>query len=123
MNDIPTSEVLNRAADLIEERGWNQGGDDGAWHPRPGSAGPLCIEGALNAILGIRNKWMCPAWRAVASHLMGRPDVQINPISGLPIVFAWNDRPERTQNEVIEVLRACAVIEASREREAAEVTS
>lgn len=126
MDSMTTSEVLNRAADLIEERGWAGQGTprpEGFWHPEAGSSHPVCIEGALNAVLGERQKWECPAWRAVATYLADRPDVVIHAASGLPIVWAWNDRPGRTASEVIEVLRACAVIEQSREREAAEVTS
>ena len=71
---IPTSEVLNRAADLIEERGWTQGTQ--GWK----------VDGAF---LDTDEPWK------------------------------WNDTRGRTASEVIEVLRATAVIEAARETEAA----
>lgn len=114
-----TSETLNRAADLIEERGWGQAT---GWHPAPGDTGPLCVEGALNATRGLRHKWTCPAWQAVADYIADRPGVLIHKGSGRPIVWVWNDRPERTAAEVIEVLRAAALIEAAREQETAWAT-
>lgn len=129
MNERPTSEVLNLAADLIEERGWTRGGgaDGEGWHPTPGSTTPLCLEGAIRAASGMDDKHNCPAWLVVSRYLRGRPDAIPSPIlaDGV-IVFGWNDRPHRTQAEVVEVLRATAVIEAAREtaheRETAEVT-
>ena len=40
---VPTSEVLNTAADLIEERGWTHIGEsDAPWGD--GADGPLCLE-------------------------------------------------------------------------------
>ena len=112
---MPTSEVLNRAADLIEERGWTQG--DG-WVLRESTPdAPLCLEGGIQAATGLVGQdrldalWACPAWTAVADYLD-----TLN-------VYGWNDRAGRTASEVVEVLRACAAIEASREREPAEVSA
>lgn len=114
-----TSDVLNRAADLIEERGWAKGE---GWYQGDDSAS-LCLEGGIQAALGIRDEdyesddefRSCPAYKAVASYLgLSRRD---------QYVYDFNDNDGRTQAEVVEVLRASAVIEASREREAAEVSS
>lgn len=124
MSTVPTSEVLNRAADLIESRGWVQG-----------SAGmiiatdsPLCLQGAIGAAAGMAESpdarhssgapvydylvtQTCPAGDAVRAYLgYGKP-------------WMWNDHHERTATEVIEVLRAVAVIEAAREESRAEVTA
>ncbi len=117
-----TSEVLDRAADLIEERGWTQGG--GGWFPEslPCDA-PLCAEGALKAAcveaaalegghytdFHYGRDWMktgeqTGALRAVRNYL-----------DDASPVFAWNDEPGRTGPEVIAVLRAAAVVEADRE--------
>ena len=108
-----TSEVLYRAADLIEERGWVR---DGGWvmYDEPGS--PVCIEGAIQAAAGFPAMMCggtyriraavtaCPAYRAVCAYL------------GDPVeLYHWNDREDRTASEVVEVLRAVAVIEAARE--------
>ena len=113
-----TSEVLNKAADLIEERGWTQG-PMGMLTDHPS----LCMEGAIRAAFdGATIDWgskkiyeyvgdvddNCPAGMAVRHYLgCGQP-------------YVWNDDQERTAAEVIEVLRATAVIEAARETEAAE---
>lgn len=123
-----TSDVLNKAADLIEERGWAFGtGWLGTEEP-----GGLCVEGAIQAATGVAvgPGYRCPAYFAVATHLEQF------------VLFTWNDNlpwdatngfrwvggtkesaTEFGKSRVIEVLRACAVIEASREREAAEVAS
>ena len=113
-----TSEVLNKAADLIQERGWTRGGgwlisDDPTTSPK------LCLEGALQAAAGIpavlardagdlsyRINHECPAGRAVRAYLADQHN------KGL---FLWNDHLPRTAEQVIEVLRATAVIEAARE--------
>jgi hypothetical protein len=112
-----TSEVLDKAADLIEERGWRQGG--AGWGDTPDA--PLCLEGGILAALG--REWhmvgnftathdefqTCPSYLAVRSYL-GMTEVWQD-------VYDFNDDPDRTAAEVIEVLRACAVIEAAREEQ------
>lgn len=118
-----TSEVLNKAADLIEQYGWRglaQEGDEdgGAWG---GIGKPMCLEGGILAALGVRTDegrypdegfprsdfQACPSYRAVQQYLGGLADV-----------WVWNDVPHRTKEEVIEVLRACAVIEEAKEKAA-----
>lgn len=113
---MKTSEVLNKAADLIEERGWGQG-------PRTWTTegAELCLEGAIAAAMGKNANrsprfengiWpediqTCPAGAAVRDHLEWTH----------AYLCMWNDKTERTADEVIEVLRACAVIEAAREEQ------
>lgn len=109
------SDTLNLAAELIEERGWTtniQGWGDSE------SPVPLCIEGGIMAALGIDSSSnasveSCPAYAAVVSHLGGR----IVNLAGDhdDRLWMWNDVVARDQTEVIEVLRATAVIEAARE--------
>jgi hypothetical protein len=64
------SEVLNTAADLIEQRGWTTGTD--GWSHRA-NKGPLCIEGALQLASGEKRNYdlmkSCPAVRAVAAYV------------------------------------------------------
>lgn len=111
-----TSDILNRAADLIEEKGWTSGS---GW---PGEAeyggsemGGLCLEGGIMAALGLNygQRWddifkTCPAVHAVNAYLERDEGYAL---------YDWNDAPGRTAAEVIEVLRACAVIEAAREEQ------
>jgi hypothetical protein len=112
---MKTSEVLNKAADLIEERGWGIGSTTwGDCHPD----GPLCIEGGIAAAMGlVANEppssggiWpedlnACPAAMAVRGYL-GTTD---------PYLYMWNDHIPKSARDVVEVLRATAVIEAARE--------
>ena len=108
-NETRTSEVLNRTADLIEEQGWGKGG---GWYGEEDfggrTDGRLCLEGGIMAAMGIEMTNMdrmvaCPAYKSVKTYLDGATP------------FIWNDEHGRTASEVIEVLRAAAVIEAARE--------
>jgi hypothetical protein len=73
-----TSEVLNKAADLIEERGWRPGG---GWR---GTAekGALCLEGGIQAAMGVEvgPGYRCPAYDAVAAYIDSAA------------LWIWNDR-------------------------------
>ena len=102
---MQTSEVLNKAADLIERKGW--------WHSGIPNNDGHC---ASNAILHVEDLSTSDlsAHEALWTHLDGTSPTDI---------FAWNDAPERTAAEVIEVLRACAVIEAAKENAAVEVSA
>ena len=110
----PTSEILNKAADLIEERGWVQGTGWGR------DTAALCLEGGIAAAAGIvrtlGNGFIyqgCPAYDAVCSYLNRHPRPRQYPV--LDSLWDWNDTPGRTAEEVIEVLRAAALIEQARE--------
>lgn len=88
MTSLLPSEVLSRAADLIEK--------PGAWTQRRyGSPGrPMCAVGALRA----------------ASH-DGPYTAPYNYLARYvdsAAVSIWNDAPERTQSEVVSVLRAAS---------------
>lgn len=111
---MKTSEILNKAADLIEQRGWTQGCS--GWDD-DGDGTPLCLEGGIQAALGsgmelLANLRACPAYIAVSDYLGRDLESDLKFFTG---VFAWNDALHRTAEEVIEVLRATAVIEAARE--------
>lgn len=119
-----TSETLNLAADLIEERGWNgieQSEDQ--WGLKPGS--PVCLEGALIAatetprdrLMLTYCEWanICPAGAAVREYLgLGQAKERLDIAYGKRL-YEWNDAPGRTAAEVVEVLRAAALIEAAKE--------
>lgn len=116
-----TSEILNKAADLIEANGWGQGPT--TWDNVGGSG--YCLEGGILAAMGtsyatvdIFEFWACPSYRAVQEYL-GLPPVK--PGTCEETLFTWNDNHSRTVNEVIEVLRATALIEAAKEDASVEV--
>jgi hypothetical protein len=115
MTTVATSEVLNRAADLIEERGWTKGG---GWPTADDEGAALCLEGGIMAALGLHfdkdddDVEQCPAYRAVHFYLgLKWGDVADWPQDPL---WTWND-DHGSEESVIEVLRATAVIEAARE--------
>lgn len=95
---METNDVLNQAADYLQEHGWIQGGLG-----KPG--GPRCAMGALKSVLGetsVIEFVAYPPYRALRRHVGG-------------FVSDWNDAPERTADQVIATLRAAAVIAESRE--------
>jgi hypothetical protein len=87
------SEALNRAADRIESHGW---------YSRAGGGLGDCASNSIQRVAGVGH----PAQRALVAYLGG---------IHLSSIWDWNDAPERTQAEVVEVLRACALVEAARE--------
>lgn len=118
-----TSEVLDRAADEIERRGWSQGT---GWFPRSDESTPVCAEGALRLAcgfgggVGLDGAWFDLASKraacdALSAYLTDRFPECINQVTGAVIPFSWNDARSRTQAEVIEVLRAAAMVERTRE--------
>lgn len=110
-----TSETLNRAADLIQERGLGQGPLGFAIE-----ASSPCLLGAIAQVAGWAAKEECGIYdydaadrcpAAIAVH-----DYLDHPrISAPGDLWAWNDEGGRTASTVVEVLRAVAVIEAARE--------
>ena len=85
--------LLLRAADLIEERGH-------AKSALEDEKGRLCALGALNlAHSGNATNWSGARDFIKARNKLAR-QVKSNMIS------CWNNRPERTQQEVIDALRA-----------------
>lgn len=120
-----TSEILNLAADKIEQHGWSSGpgGWDGQDYETGVPAG-LCLEGGILAAAGMTSQEacgailleQCSAARAVHAYLQLPADYEL---------WEWNDisirygdefnELERTGEEVIEVLRGAALVEQVRE--------
>lgn len=122
---METSEVLYRAADLIEQRGWTQG--IGFGKPDPwghDGQGPVCLEGAIFAaedwahgyVVGAPAYDRCPAYQAMWSYLgLGFRETPFG-LERNPLFF-FNDSSETTQFAVVSALRAAAVIEAAKENQ------
>ena len=116
-----TSDVLNKAADEIERRGWTAKGTDG-WVGFAAADGPVCMEGGIMAALGVSwhetvlvELWQCPAYQAVETYLHGAAERE----GGVPASPLWrfNDATGRTASEVVATLRAVALIEAAKEQD------
>jgi hypothetical protein len=95
---VETSVILNQAADLIERDGW--------WSQNPnvvrGGVRPQC---AANAITDVSASF--DALYAFSAHVAG--------VRRMEAIWKWNDADDRTAAEVVEALRAAAVIEAAKE--------
>lgn len=116
--NIPTSAVLDAAADAIQMAGWTTANltapDGDPWGREAGA--PMCLEGGIMAAAGIPESFMvaaCPAYRAVWDYLDGA-DSWAN-VPDQSRLYDWNDAPGRTAEEVIEVLRAAAAVERVKE--------
>ena len=79
------SDTLNATADLLEREGWIQG--------RIRSNKGFCLVGALNQV-------------AAQNYHLTRKLIQEK--TRIESLSYWNDRPERTQKEVISKLREWA---------------
>lgn len=107
---MPTSEVLNLAADYIQAFGWKQGGGWASLHGQP-----TCAEGAMGLVTtadfaGFHCKQA--AKFAVQDYLSLATQPQHLPARFL---WVWNDCYAESAEQVIEVLRAAAAIERAKE--------
>jgi hypothetical protein len=90
------SQVLRKAAELIEQRGWCR-------CCYTDSAGRLCVVGALRATRnGDAGDPFCDWDQHKAFSMLSKC------IDGIP--SRWNDAPERTKDQVIAALRAAAEV-------------
>lgn len=99
--------LLNRAADILDERGWHQGdfadSDDRC----------VCLIGAIN--LAYAEAEGLPLL-ATGDHIgyddyneaYGDAIVRVYAATGEAFATAWNDAPGRTKDEVQEMLRRAA---------------
>lgn len=92
------SEVLDAAADRIEERGlWKAGRPMGS---------DSCVVLAMNSVMterDFRDYTLAPIHK-FAAHL----GIGLDTWGNLDPLFAWNDAEHRTQEQVVKELRACA---------------
>lgn len=120
---MATSDVLYKAADLIDFDGWHQGG----YAPDQTEDGtsmeglPACALGALYKAAGKPLVWSTSVACWVGHGDLAAIDVLAGHVGSY--VPYWNDKNGRTAEEVIEALRAAAVIEAAREEAPARTAS
>lgn len=94
--------VLNRAADMIEARGWRQG-------MSASIGGPVCageaFDLALDEEVGIDYH---PTRVQVMMALANRLGVVVPLHGAMDAIVHWNDDPRRTEAEVLATLRGTA---------------
>jgi hypothetical protein len=104
------SDILNRAADLIEPEGaWTQytlalNKDHVSCDPKQDDAACFCAMGAIVRAANIEDD---EYYEAALTELSAHVGFHVP---------TWNDAPERTQSEVVSALRAAAL--AAQEAEA-----
>lgn len=94
------AEVLDGAADYIEEYGWTQGSESSS---APGC--PTCAGIAID-VAAKDGDDVHPAWFAAMDFLCRVIGTPGDP--GAASVIEWNDTPGRTQAEVVTTLRTAA---------------
>lgn len=117
---MKTSEILDRAADLIERNGWTR--DE--WYKRRRAEDPrdcpVCAGGALDAAAGCDpgEPEYSPALIAAIGAFAARVDPAFDPAAayGYGTVANWNDAPGRTAEDVVRELRAAAATEREAQR-------
>lgn len=102
---MTTSETLERALQLMEERGWTQG-----------------IHEDEYGICAARATYMAvteyASWRGggLADYMRALKAIQFE--TGSPNIALWNDNPERTFDQVKEVFRRAAFVTGHQLQEA-----
>lgn len=91
----PWQLVLLKAADIIEERGWIQGG-------AMAQNGAVCAAGAIYDACGVTGN---PAALPLYREIYARVAQELQPYANIP---EWNDTTGRTQQEVTSTLRKLA---------------
>lgn len=109
---MKTSEILDKAADVIERNGWYQGGFVQVERGRAPAESPCCVMGAINIAEGDDplSSIISAAMEALAEHLgvdldAWDPDCEDYPLG------QWNDKVAESAGEAIGALRAAAASE------------
>lgn len=116
-----TSEILDKAADELLIRGWVRGGEGWVDH-NTGPNQPVCVEGALQAAIGLMHTssefYTHPAYKRVEDAVVTNESV-VSVATGhaLNVVspYLWNDHVAKDAGEVIELLRGLAKQEREKE--------
>ncbi len=89
--DPSVQRVLNRAADLIGERGWNQGN----W--QSSATGAVCVMRAIRITADGNGEY-----DQAVTEVMRRTGATGEPVAS---VTSWNDSPARMRHEILDMLR------------------
>jgi hypothetical protein len=105
-----TREILKEAAQEIRLRGLHKGGVGFSLEGSCGVKGPCCAWAAIGVVAdrhGLKDPSdRFPPFDALVRHLGATPSGNLH--EDAEFVFAWNDAPERTQDEVVAALEKAA---------------
>jgi hypothetical protein len=102
------SEILDKAAELLEEKGWCQRRE------MDPSTGAMCARGAIKRAIGARTIRLDKAYflddlREEEDHVVAMHAMRyVKETTGADHIPHWNDSPMRTADEVITSLRHAA---------------
>jgi hypothetical protein len=112
--EVKTSEILDKAADVIATRGWWRGGyKEPRRDPR---TCPVCVLGAINVATGsspdAESSFKVPCVASAAANALAEY-LYLNPGDDLIDVLGneWNDCDVESAEEVVRKLRAAAASE------------
>lgn len=103
MNRKQAHRIYKSAASIVTTRGWAKG--QAGWND---DSGPVCLETAL--VRACQAEGLTPEEAAPAFGYLRRA-AQIP--RGVRL-YTWNDKPERTQRDVMDLLLGCANATAPR---------
>lgn len=112
---MKNSDVLNRAADIVHDRGHTTGPK--GWPGHRDHCGPVCAEGGIMAAIGMNFEtadadfWHTGPVQSLSLYLIETGKLWAG---GFP--NEWSD--VSTEDEVVLGLRGAAIVEAARELEA-----
>lgn len=111
-----TPEILDKAADVIETRGWHQGGytpDGTPGNPIDLRTCPVCVLGAIKVAAGCGPEDEMPAdafeaATALAEHLEIDDRLETGLLITEVVGDQWNDAAAESAEQVTAALRDCA---------------
>jgi hypothetical protein len=106
MPDIEIAEQLERAADLIEERGWRQGPRANPCHLSLDRSEPICLIEAVSLAGRSSNSIHRSEGCTTLFTYLGLQATRSR-VPAERLIF-WNDDAKRTEGDVVDALRGCA---------------
>lgn len=117
MPELTNAQVLRKAQDVLRERGWHGGRGVGNWE---GPDGCLCVGAAISVALGgdpvatrevgkVRWQRFCDLFALLRPYTGDHRSLSLG-------LYAFNDSPGRTLEQVLDLLERAAIAEEGKER-------
>ena len=97
---METADILEKAAEVLEIRGWTQNTYEDA-------EGQVCAVGAIRVVAWGHSRWSGTG--AIDYQVAGMAQAAMSAHLGVrDLAIEWNDSPERTKEEVIDAFKHAA---------------